>query len=249
MKSSSNTSASSCLWTFVAAFVAGALIRFIMPGLWRVVLSVSQALFYFGIVIVAIAVGVGIFLTYRNYQENEKKRAGKGSPVLSKTEELYSRVINKLQTEMVLNQVSADEMLQAEILMSEKLPETRTALIRLEDFASPENQKRLQDQLNEYQQKLSLAKDPAVQEVMEENIKMLEEKKMRMSAAVDEVKQKQATLDLIHNSLTADQEELSLGKPLTRIFPDEIYRYFGLNAPTGSLPPLSEKSSVDEADH
>jgi hypothetical protein len=78
-------------------------------------------------------------------------------------------------------------------------------------------------------------------------LKMLDDKKQRMASAMEELRQKEASVDLVYNSLVRVEDDLKFGRPITQIFPSELYTRFGLTPPAdqNKIPPLVEKSSQD----
>jgi hypothetical protein len=146
---------------------------------------------------------------------------------------------------MVLNQVSAEELLQSEILVRENLANVRNDLIRLKEFASAENQKDLSNQMREYQQQIRQSKDAASKEVLQQNLRMVEEKQSRIDSALEEIRQKEGMVDLLYNSLAKVDEDLKFGRSVQRIFPSDLYNRFGLEPPSEQtkLPPLTERSN------
>lgn len=238
---------SSCFGSLLLLVIALVLVRFLAPEifLWLAVLF-EGALYAGGIVVLLALATIGYF-TYRNLKANQQKQEEKKFEHVTRTEALYRSVVDRLQRDIVLNQVSAEEFLQSEILIGEKVQEMKKDLIRLKDFASPGNQKLMNQQLREYKQKLQESGDSAVKEVVQENIAMLEEKKQRIATITEEIQQKEASLDLIFNNLSRVEEDLKFGRSVSRLFPAEIYRRFGLEPPSDAsrLPPLSEKSSKE----
>jgi len=236
---------SSCLGSVVLLLVGLVLVRFLAPGLFRFLALLFEGTLYAGGFVVLLALAAIGYFTYKNLKGNQQKEEEKKFEHVSRAEVLYRSVVDHLQRDITLNQVSAEEFLQSEILIGEKVQETKKELIRLKDFASPKNEKLMNQQLREYKQKLQGSSDSAVKEVVRENIAMLEEKKQRIAAVTVEIQQKEASLDLIYNNLARVDEDLKFGRPVQRLFPAEIYRRFGVEPPsdTGRLPPLTEKSS------
>lgn len=68
-----------------------------------------------------------------------------------------------------------------------------------------------------------------------------------MASAMEELRQKEASVDLVYNSLVRVEDDLKFGRPITQIFPSELYTRFGLTPPAdqNKIPPLVEKSSQD----
>ena len=238
---------SSCFGSLLLLVVALILVRLLIPELflWLAVLF-EGALYAGGIVILLVLAVIGYF-TYKNLMSNKQQQEEKKFAHVTRTEALYRSVVDHLQRDIVLNQVSAEEFLQSEILIGEKIQEIKKDLIRLKDFASPGNQKLMNQQLREYKQQLQESSDPAVKEIVRENVAMLDEKKQRIATVTEEIHQKEASLDLIFNTLSRVEEDLKFGRAVSRLFPAEIYKRFGVEPPSdaGRLPPLTEKSSTE----
>ena len=200
--------------------------------------------FYLGIGVFLLLILVLGYFTYKNLAKNKQKQTQTRYEKVTRVEELYRSLVDRLSQDMTLHQVSAEELLQSEILISENFRTIRDELVRLKDFASPSNQKQLSVQLRDYQQQLKASRDTASNEVLEQNIELLEQKKERIEAAIDEIRQKEALMDLVFNSLLDVEEDLKFGRPVTRLFPAEVYRRFGLTPPAqqSALPPLLERS-------
>ena len=77
---------------------------------------------------------------------------------------------------------------------------------------------------------------------------MLEEKRQRVAQAREEIRQKEGLADLLYNHLVNADENLKFGRPVTRVFPAEVYSQFGVTPPSDQqeLPPLIEKSSISK---
>jgi NhaP-type Na+/H+ and K+/H+ antiporter len=221
-----------------------ALIRYSLPAVWKIIAGLFTGALYFGVVFFVILIGVLGYFTYKNLTRNKQKEKQVGYARVTKVEQLYSSLVDRLNREMSLHQISAEELLQSEILITENLTTLRTDLIRLKEFASPRNQKDLSQQLRDYRQQLKAARDPASRDVLEQNVKLVEEKRERMNAALDEIRQKEGLLDLTFNSLLKVEEDLKFGRQIRHLFPPELYRHFGLNPPEEQqgLPPLLERS-------
>ncbi len=238
---------SSCFGSLFLLLAGLVLVRFLAPELFKLLAVLFEGTLYAGGIVVVLALATIGYFTYKNLQGNKQKQEEKKFAHVTRTEALYRSVVDRLQRDIVLNQVSAEEFLQSEILVGEKVQEIKKDLIRLKDFASPENQKLMNQQLREYKQKLQESSDPAVKEVVQENIAMLEEKKQRIATVAEEIQQKEASLDLIFNNLSRVEDDLKFGRSVSRLFPAEIYRRFGVEPPSDAarLPPLSEKSSKE----
>jgi len=236
---------SSCFGSLLLLLAGLVLIRFLAPELFRLLAVLFEGTLYAGGFVVLLALAAIGYFVYKNLKGNKQKEEERKFAHVTRTEALYRSVVDHLQRDMMLNQVLAEEFLQSEILIGEKVQEIKKDLIRLKDFASPANQKLMNQQLREYKQKLQGSGDPAVKEVVQENIAMLEEKKQRIAAVTEEIQQKEASLDLIFNNLSRVEEDLKFGRSVSRLFPTEIYRRFGVEPPSdaGRLPPLAEKSS------
>lgn len=245
MKSSSSSSCFGTLFWIVLTLVV---IRFAMPSLWKIIASLFAGTFYFGVTLFVVALVVLGFFTYKNLKGNRQRQEEKKFERVHRAEELYHSVVHRLQGDLVLNQVSAEEFLQSEIVVTEVLPEYKKDLIRLKDFVSPKNQRIIRDQIRDYEKQLRQSSDAAVQDVIQENLKMLTAKQLRIADAGEEIREKEASLDLISNSLLKVEEDLRFGRPVTRLFPVDVYRRFGVTAPSDQerLPPLQQRSSIEE---
>ena len=237
-------SKSSCLGTALLLVLILALVRYSLPAVWKILAGLFAGAFYLSLGLFVILLGLLGYFTYKNLGRNKQKREQIRYARVTRVEQLYRSLLDRLNREMGLRQISAEELLQSEILITEHLGTLRTDLIRLKEFASPKNQKALSLQLREYNQQLKDAKDSASQEVLEQNIRLVEQKQERMDAALDEIRQKEGLLDLTYNSLLNVEENLKFGRPVERLFPPELYRHFGLEPPAEqrSLPPLQERS-------
>jgi hypothetical protein len=244
MKSSS----SSCLGSFLLLIVALVLVRFALPELWLILAGAAKVILSFGVLAFLALIGIVGYFTYRNLQANKQKQQEKKYEHIGRTEMLYRSVVDRLQQDLTLNQISAEEFLQSEMLISEKLPALKKDLVRLKDFASPQNEKVTQQQIRNYKQQLQQSRDETAKEVIRENLKMLEEKQERMASAQEEIRQKEASVDLVYNSLVNVEEDLKFGRAVRRLFPADFYRRFDLSPPAeqAPLPPLMEKSSSNE---
>jgi hypothetical protein len=241
MKSNS----SSCLGTLFLLVITLAVIRYALPAVWKIIAGLFAGAFYFTLILLVLAVVVVGYFTYKNFTQNKKKEEVSRYARVTKVEDLYLSIVERLNQQVTLNEVSAEELLQSEILIKENLSTIRNDLIRLKDFASSRNQKQVSIQLSEYQRQMRDAKDPAARDVIAQNIKMVEEKKQRIDTALDEIRQNDALVELIYNSLTIVDEDIRFGRPVRRLFPDLIYQRFGLTPPADQqkLPPLLERSN------
>ncbi|MGH9856497.1 MAG: hypothetical protein ACRD4B_01515, partial [Acidobacteriota bacterium] len=218
----------SCLGTTLLLVLVLALIRYSVPAVWKILAGLFAGALYFGVILFVILVGLLGYFTYKNLNRNKQKAEQVRYARVTKVEQLYRSLLDRLNREMNLHQISAEELLQSEILITENLGTLRTDLIRLKEFASSKNQKELSRQLRDYKQQLKEVKDPASREVLEQNVKLVEEKRERMDAALDEIRQKEGLLDLTYNSLLNVEENLKFGRPIRHLFPPELYRHFGL---------------------
>jgi hypothetical protein len=242
MKSNST----SCFTSLVVLLAGAVLVRFALPGLWRVLAVVFEGTVYAGLVLFVLGLAILGYFIYQNLKKNEQKQQAQKYARVTRTEDLYKSVVDRLQRDAVLNQVSVDELLQAEILIAEKLPQMKEELVRLKDFTSPKNERAMSSQIREYQQQLQQTSDENVRQVVRQNLNLLEEKRQRHIAAVEEIRQKEATVDLVYHSLANVDEELRFGRPVQRLFPSDLYARFGLSPPAQQqLPPLAEKSSLE----
>jgi hypothetical protein len=243
MKSSNSTSCFGSVFLLVVVLIA---IRFALPGLWKVIAAIFSTALFAGFAIVLLGLGVLGYFTYKNLKGNQKKQNVQSVQV-DRTEALYRNVVSKLQQDMMLNQVSGEEFLQSELLIGEALKNTRLDLARLTDFVSPQNDRLIAQQIRDYKHKLAVSTDDAAKQVIQENLKMLDEKKQRMVSAMEELRQKEASVDLIYNCLVRVEDDLKFGRPITQIFPSDIYTRFGLTPPSEQprIPPLVQKSSQD----
>lgn len=246
MKSSS--SSSSCFGSFILLVFVLILLRFAAPEIWKIILTLTAGALSLGALLFIVILGVIGYFTYKNFKKNQKASGENRYGALDRTEALHRSVVERLQRDLTLNQVSAEELLQSEILVNEKLTDMKVELVRLYEFASPQNSGLVEDQIREYKRKLQTSRDAAVQQVMNENIRMLEEKKERIADATEEIRQKEASMDLVYNTLKNVEDNLKFGRPVKQLFPPEIYRRFGLTPPARHelLPPLTENSSKEE---
>lgn len=237
-------SKSSCLGTLFLLVISLALIRYTLPAVWKILAGLFTGAFYLGFFVFLILLAILAYFTYKNLTKNKQKQEQTRYVKVTRVEELYRSLVDRLNQEMAFHRISAEELLQSEILVSENLAAIRSDLIRLKEFVSPRNQKELGVQLRDYQQQLREAKDAEAREILEQNIRMLEQKKERMDAANEEILQKEALMDLVYNSLLDVEEDLKFGRPVQYPFAPEVYRRFGLNPPAQqpSLPPLLERS-------
>jgi hypothetical protein len=244
----SSRSSSSCFGSALLIVLLLVVIRFASPEVWKVFLSLTVGFFSLGILVFVLLFGAIGYFTYKNFKKNQKIAADSKAGFADRTEALYRSVVERLQNDIGLNQVSAEELLQSEVLVSEKVNDLKIELFRLQEFTSPQNQRGVEDQIRDYQRKIQASHDSAVQQVMNENIRMLEEKKKRMEDALDEIRHKEASLDLVYNTLRNVEDNLKFGKPVQQLFPPDLYRRFGLEPPSKRdlLPPLTEKSSTEE---
>jgi hypothetical protein len=222
-------------------------VRYALPGVWKILAAVFSTAFYgVGIVFLAALLLIGYF-TYKNFKRNEKKQQNAQTIHVDRTEALYRSVVSRLNQDVVLNEVSAEEFLQSELLISDTMKTVKLELTRLKDFVSPQNERVVTKQIREYKQQLQQTTDDAAKQVIQENLKILEEKKDRMAAVVEEIRHKEASVDLVYNSLVKVEDDLKFGRPINRIFPPELYTRFGLNPPAEQprITPLTEKSSQD----
>lgn len=239
----------SCFGSVVLLVVALALIRYAIPGLWRVIVIGSAGLASLGLLLLVLVFGVLGYFTYRNLSGNKAKQEGQKFSKVSRVEQMYASVQTRLDQSPGANQVLAEEFLQAEILIKDKLQEIKTGLIRLKDITSPKNQKIVEDQLRDYRQQLREARDPSVRKVIEENIAMVQGNKDRLAGAAEEIREKEASLDLLYHSLVKVEEDLKMGKAVQQIFSPDVYSRFGVSLPERSqepLPPMPQKSSLTE---
>lgn len=237
---------SSCIGSLLLVVVTLIAVRFGLPGVWGVLAGFTKVAFAFGGVIFLILFLLLGYFIIKNLRGNRQTEDEKKYSRISRVEMLYRSITERLQKDILLNQTSAEESLQAELLIGEKLKEMKTDLVRLYDFASPKNQKSVESQIRDYRQQLQTTQDSAVKQVIEENLKMLNEKKQRMIAATEEVRQIEGSVDLIYNSLMRVDEQLRFGVAVQSLLPADLYRRFGLAPPSDQLAPLNEKSSEPE---
>lgn len=240
----------SCAATLVMLVVAAVLVRFLIPGLWKAMIAVSAGIVSLFLLLVVLGVVLVGFFTYKNLKRNRLKDEEKKIEKVVRVQQLYKSIQASLDRNTLANQVLSEEFLQAELLMGVKLPETKTDLIRLREVTSSKNQKAVEDQARDYRRQLREARDPSVKQVIEENLKMVDEKRERLSVANREIQEKEAQLDLLYHSLVKVDEDLKMGKTVQQLLPSEIYARFGLPAPSTEksepLPPMPQKSSLTE---
>src|SRR3990172_6100379 len=127
----SSKPASSCFGTLILLVVSLAIIRFMLPGIWRLLAIVFEGAFYGGTLLFFIALIVIGYFTYKNLKGDQQKAEDKKYELVSRTEALYKSVVDRLQADALLNQVSVEELLQSEILITEPLQQIKKDLIRL----------------------------------------------------------------------------------------------------------------------
>lgn len=245
---SSRSSSSSCLGTALLIVVGLILIRFGLPELWLILARLFSTALLGGLTLAVVLLLTVGFFTFRNLQKTRKTEAPAQYSRVVRVQDLYKALCEKLERESISNDVSAEEFLQSEILISQNLNDIKMDLIRLRDFVSPKNEESLNRQLQDYKRELQETTDPAVKQVIQENLKMLEEKKERMQKTHEEIRAKEASVDLVYHSLVKAEEDLKLGKTVKRLLPPDVYTRFGLMPPREreALPPLTEKSSGTE---
>jgi predicted negative regulator of RcsB-dependent stress response len=241
----SSKSSISCFGTLVLGIFLILSIHYFLPGFWTPLITVGKGIFFFGFAVFLLVIAVVAFFTIKNLRSNKKRDEESKYTSVLRTENLYRSIVDRLQKDVVLNEVSPEELLQAEVLMSDKLKEIKTDLIRLHEFTSSSNRKMLDLQAREYQQKLRNANDETMKQVVQENLQMVQEKQKRVASAAQEISDKEALVDLAFHSLTKVDEDLRFKRPVTQLFSSEVYRRFGLTAPQDQdrLPPFVEKSS------
>lgn len=244
MKSSSS---SSCFGSAILLIIALIAIRFALPGLWKILAAIFSTAFYGGILVVLAGLLLLGYFTYKNFKGNQKKQQNAQTILVDRTEALYKAVVSRLNQDVVLNEVSAEEFLQSELLIGDTMKSVKLELARLKDFVSPQNERVLEKQIRDYKQQHQETTDDAARQVIEENLKILDEKKKRMAAVKEEIRHKEASVDLVYNSLVRVEDDLKFGRSVNRIFPPELYTRFGLTPPAEQprLTPLDEKSSQD----
>lgn len=245
MKSSPS---SSCFGSLILVLFGLLLIRFGLPGLWKVLVGLFTGAFYLGIFLILAAIAVVGYFTYKNLRNNKRKQQFAGRTIVSKTEELYRSVVSRLERDVVLNQVSVEELLASEILMTENLKSVQDELIRLKEFTSSASIRTIDDQIRDYQQQQRQTTNESAKQLIQENLNLIQEKKQRLAAAMDDIRQKEALVDLVQNRLLNVEEDLKFGRPVQRLFPAELYERFGVQPPSAraSLPPLAQKSSIEQ---
>jgi hypothetical protein len=242
----SSSNKSSCLGSVFLLVIVLIAIRFALPGLWKVIAAIFSTALFTGAAIVILGLAVLGYFTYKNLKGNQKKDSTQSVQV-DRTEALYKSLVSKLQQDMMVNQVSAEEFLQSELLIGETLKSVRLDLARLKDFVSPQNERLIAQQIRDYKHKLAVSTDDAAKQVIQENLKMLDEKKQRIASAMEELRHKEASVDLVYNCLIRVEDDLKFGRPVTQIFPPDLYTRFGLTPPEEQprIPPLVQKSSQD----
>jgi predicted negative regulator of RcsB-dependent stress response len=246
MKSSSSSS-SSCFGTALLLIVILAILRFASPEIWKILLTLTAGAVSVAVMIFLALLGTIGYFTYKNFKKNQSRSTEMQTGGFDRTDQLYQSVVERLQKDIVLNQVSAEELLQSEVLVSEKLKDMKVELVRLQEFASSQNRAQVEEQIRDYKRKLQASRDSAVQQVMNENIRMLEEKRNRIEDAMEEIRQKEASMDLVYHTLRNVEDNLKFGRSVQQLFPDDLYRRFGLVPPSkrDSLPPLTQKSTEE----
>lgn len=245
---SSRSSSSSCLGSAILILVGLILIRYGLPKLWLILAALFSTAFYGGLIIfLMLIVALGVW-TYRNFQRNKQPKSTPQQERVVRVQQLYKSLTDRLQRESLLNDISAEEFLQSEILVSQTLNDLQSDLARLKEVASPQNVSSLNQQVYEYKKEMQATSDASVKQVIEENLKLLEDRRTRMARSVEEIRQKEASVDLVYHSLLRAEEEMNLGKAVKSLLPAEVYQRFGITPPRQkeSLPPLVEKSSGTE---
>lgn len=225
--------------------IAVALLRYALPGVWHILAVLfTGTLFFTGLLFFLVLIAVGFF-TYRNLKRNKMRAETEKYARVSRTEALYRSVISRLQNESVLNQVSADELLQSEVLITDRLRQIKEDLIRLKEFTSPKNEKFLSQQMRDYQQQIKETSDESIKQLIRQNMSIVSEKQARFAQAREEIREKEGLTDLVYNTLQNVDEDLKFARTVRQLFPAELYSRFGLTPPSSSqeLPPLIEKSS------
>lgn len=241
-------SSSSCLGSLLLILFGLLLIRFGLPGLWKVLVGLFTGAFYLGIFLLLAALAVIGYFTYKNLLANKQKKLTAGRTIVTKTEELYRAVVARLERDVVLNQVTVEELLASEILMTENLKSVQDDLGRLKEFTSSSSIRTIDQQIRDYKEQLRQTTNESSKQLIQENLNLIQEKKQRLAAAMDDIRQKEALVDLVQNRLLNVEEDLKFGRPVQRLFPAELYQRFGLQPPgeRSSLPPFGQKSSMEE---
>jgi uncharacterized membrane protein len=244
-------SGSSCLTSVILILAALIMIRFGLPSVWRVLVGLFAGAFYLGAFLSILLIVLFGFLIYRNLQKNKAQERSQQFAPGSETLALYRSVVERLQKDMILNQVTAEEFLQSEILMGETLSSLQQELSRFKEFASSASVKSVERQIQEYGRQIRETDDSSVKQLIGENLKLMEEKKERLITATQQIKEKEALVDWIHNRLLIVDEDLRFGRTVRQLFPPELYERFGIASPESeraSLPPFGEKSSIDRTE-
>ena len=241
MKSQSSYS---CLGSALLLVLVLVIIRYALPAIWKILAGLFTGAVFLGLALFLILIAVLGYVTYKNLSKNKQKAEARTYAAATRVEVLYRSIVDRLHQDMALHQITAEELLQSEILITEHLARIREDLVRLKEFASPRNQKELSIQERDYQQKFKESRDPASMEILEQNLKLVEQKKERMDDALEEIRQKEGLLDLVYNSLVNVEEDLKFGRTVQRLLPPDLYRRFGLQPPgeQSGLPPLLERS-------
>lgn len=238
----------SCLGTILLLIVAFALIKFLFPELWTLLFSLSVGLIAAGIVVVVLLFGALGYFTYRNLKGNKRKEAARKSAKALRLDDVYHSIQKKLEHAPQLNQIPSEEWLRVEMLMGGRVAEMKSDLIRLKDLAAPANIRAAQIQLSDHRRQLAETRDEAVRNVIRENIRLVEEKNDRLQKAEEEIKQNEASLDLIYYSLLKVDEDLKLDQTVHSLLPADVYKRFEIATGTDEekLQPLEKKSSTIE---
>jgi hypothetical protein len=238
----------SCLGTILLMIVAFALIKFLFPELWTFLFSFSIGLIAAGLVVVVLLLGALGYFTYRNLKGNKQKEAARKSAKALRLDEVYQSIQKRLEQAPLLNQIPSEEWLRVEMLMGGRVAEMKSDLIRLKDLTAVANIRATQNQLSDHRRQLNEAHDEAVRNVIRENIRLVEEKSDRLRKAEEEIKQNEASLDLIYYSLLKVDEDLKMGRSVQSLLPADVYKRFEIATVSDEekLPPLEKKSSTIE---
>src|SRR5829696_6567565 len=102
---SSRSSSSSCLGSALLVVIALIMVRFGLPGLWEILAALFSTALYAGAALFVLLIAAIGYFTYRNLQKNRKSDEETRYSRITRTQELYKSVVQRLQRDMISNQV------------------------------------------------------------------------------------------------------------------------------------------------
>src|SRR5262245_152976 len=106
----SSSSSSSCFGSALLLIIVLAVLRLASPEIWKVLLTLTAGAFSLAAIIFLALLGTIGYFTYKNFKKNQARSTEMQAGGFDRTDLLYQSVVERLQKDIALNQVSAEEL-------------------------------------------------------------------------------------------------------------------------------------------